>query len=132
MNGVDPSEPKQQELMEKERKQKFKNELHINQKNVKQINALYDRINDTIGVIQESTAKELWKQRHEIWDTLSKKLDDIKQQLKAETEKKKENQYDFKEKEKELNDHLDTMTQIAQKSDDENRMLMKKNQDLKI
>lgn len=64
--------------MEKERKQKFKNELHINQKNVKQINALYDRINDTIGVIQESTAKELWKQRHEIWDTLSKKLDDIK------------------------------------------------------
>jgi flagellar motor switch protein FliM len=33
--------------------------------------------------------------------------------LKAETEKKKENQYDFKEKEKELNEHLETMTQIA-------------------
>lgn len=118
--------------MDKDRKQKLKNEQHINQKNVKQINSLYDRINETIGVIQENTAKELWKQRHEIWDTLSKKLDDIKQQLKAETEKKKENQYDFKEKEKELNEHLDTMTQIAQKIDDENRNLMKKNQDLKI
>lgn len=29
-------------------------------------------------------------------------------------------------------EHLDTMTQIAQKIDDENRALMKKNQDLKI
>ena len=74
----------------------------------------------------------MWKQRSEIWQTLDKKLEDIKQQLKAETEKKKENQYDFKEKEKELNDHLDTMTQIAQKIDDENRNLMKKNSDLKI
>ena len=63
---------------------------------------------------------------------MDKKLEDIKQQLKAETEKKKENQYDFKEKEKELNDHLDTMTQIAQKIDDENRNLMKKNSELKI
>jgi hypothetical protein len=33
----------------------------------------------------------LWKQRSEIWATLDKKLEDIKQQLKAETEKKKEN-----------------------------------------
>ena len=53
-------------------------------------------------------------------------------QLKAETDKKKENQYDFKEKEKELNEHLETMTQIAQKIDDENRGLMKKNSELKI
>ena len=33
----------------------------------------------------------MWKQRSEIWQTLDKKLEDIKQQLKAETEKKKEN-----------------------------------------
>jgi flagellar motor switch protein FliM len=63
---------------------------------------------------------------------LDKKLEDIKLQLKAETEKKKENQYDFKEREKELNEHLETMTQIAQKIDDENRGLMKKNSELKI
>lgn len=63
---------------------------------------------------------------------MDKKLEDIKMQLKAETEKKKEDQYDFKEKERELNEHLETMTQIAQKIDDENRSLMKKNSELKI
>ena len=99
---------------------------------VKEIHNWYDKIIDKIGDIQENTAKELWKQRSEIWATLDKKLEDIKQQLKAETEKKKENQYDFKEKEKELNEHLETMTQIAQKIDDENRNLMKKNSELKI
>jgi hypothetical protein len=31
-----------------------------------------------------------------------------------------------------LNEHLETMTQIAQKIDDENRNLMKKNSELKI
>ena len=44
---------------------------------------------------------------------LDKKLEDIKNQLKAEHDRKKEDNYDFKEREKELNDHLDTMTQIA-------------------
>ena len=49
-----------------------------------------------------------------------------------EAEKKKDNQYDFKEKEKELNEHLETMTQVAQNIDDDNRVLTKKNQELKI
>lgn len=39
---------------------------------------------------------------------------------------------DFKEREKELNDHLETMTQIAQKIDYENRDLMTKNSELHI
>jgi dTDP-4-amino-4,6-dideoxygalactose transaminase len=77
---------------------------------VRESHSTYDRIMDTIGIIQENTAKELWKQRSEIWTTLDKKLEDIKQQLKAESDKKKENSYDFKEKEKELNEHLETMT----------------------
>lgn len=41
--------------------------------------------------------------------------------------KKGENPADFKEREKELNDHLETMTQIAQKIDYENKELVKKN-----
>jgi hypothetical protein len=77
---------------------------------VKEIHSYYEKIMETITNIQENTAKELWKQRSEIWTALDKKLEDIKMQLKAETEKKKENQYDFKEKEKELNEHLETMT----------------------
>ena len=92
---------------------KLKNEQQINQKNVKEIHFFYDRIIETIVQIQENTGKELWKQRNDIWQTLDKKLEDIKRQLKQETEKKKENQYDFKEREKELNEHLESMTQIA-------------------
>jgi hypothetical protein len=74
----------------------------------------------------------LVKDREKTWATLDRKLDDIKQQLKAEQDKKQENNYDFKEREKELNEHLEQMTQIAQRIDDENRALMKKNAELKI
>ena len=42
------------------------------------------------------------------------------------------NSADFKEREKELNEHLETMTQIAQKIDFENRELMKKNVEMNI
>lgn len=44
----------------------------------------------------------------------------------------KDNQYNFKQKEKELKEHLETMTQVAQKIDDDNKMLLKKNEELKI
>ena len=130
--GIDPSLPEQQELLERERKQKARNEAQINQKNVRLIHQLQEQIGKTLALIQDNTAKELWKTRSETWQFLDQKLEDIKQQLKSETEKKKEDQYDFKEKEKELNEHLETMTQIAQKIDDENRGLMKKNGELKI
>jgi flagellar motor switch protein FliM len=33
---------------------------------------------ETIKAIQENTAKELLKQRSEIWSTLDKKLEDLK------------------------------------------------------
>ena len=36
--GVDPTLPEQQEQMERERRHKAKNEVHINQKNIKDIN----------------------------------------------------------------------------------------------
>ena len=66
------------------------------------------------------------KERDKIWETLDQKIAEIKEQLRKEAEKKKDNQYDFKEKEKELNEHLETMTQVAQKIDDDNRVLTKK------
>lgn len=58
---------------------------------------------------------------------MDRKIAEIKEQLRKEAEKKKDNQYDFKEKEKELNEHLETMTQVAQNIDDDNRVLTKKN-----
>lgn len=82
--------------------------------------------------MQKQTSNELLQQRSDIWQKLDQKLEDIKSQLKAEHDRKQEDNYDFKEREKELNDHLETMTQIAQRIDDENRALMKKNAELKI
>ena len=72
------------------------------------------------------------KRRKKIFETFDEKISEIKVQLRKEEEKKKDNQYDYKQKEKELNEHLETMTQVAQKIDDDNRVLMKKNQELKI
>ena len=63
---------------------------------------------------------------------LSEKQLDLKEQLRKEAEKNKGDQYDSEEKEKELNEHLETMTQVAQNIDDDNRVLTKKHQELKI
>lgn len=52
----------------------------------------------------------LKKDRDRVWKTLDRKLDEIKGQLKAEFSKKQEDKYDFKEREKELKEHLETMT----------------------
>lgn len=81
---------------------------------------------------QEKIQQFMSKKRNNIMIALEKKLLEVKEQLKKEAEKKKENQYDFKAKEKELNEHLETMTQVAQKIDDDNKVLQLKNQDLKI
>jgi hypothetical protein len=47
--------------MEREKKLKLRNEMHIPQKNVKEIHQNYDKIKETISEIQENTAKELWR-----------------------------------------------------------------------
>ena len=49
-------------------------------------------------------------ERKKIWETLDSRVAEIKNELKKEAEKKNENQYDYKEKEKELTEHLETMT----------------------
>ena len=82
--------------------------------------------------MHELIAKVVIKQRESKWKELDRKLDDIKSQMRAENSKKQDASYDFKERERELNEHLETMTQIAQRIDDENRALMKKNAELKI
>lgn len=47
----------------------------------------------------------------------------MREHLRKEAQKKKENQYDYKQKEKELTEHLETMTQVAQDVDQKNRIL---------
>ena len=48
-----------------------------------------------------------------LWTNLDKELEKYRQQLQFENEKKKESETDFYEAEKELNEHLEIMTNMA-------------------
>ena len=63
--------------------------------------------------IQEAKADigdKLRKKRNKILEHMDKQVQEIKDQILAEAQRKKADQYDFKEREKELNEHLETMT----------------------
>ena len=101
-------------------------------KAIKELHEYHSGVLSGIDEAQGRLSNVLKKEREKLWETLDQKIAEIKEQLRLEAEKKKDNQYDFKEKEKELNEHLETMTQVAQNIDDDNRVLTKKNQELKI
>ena len=101
-------------------------------KNIKEIHQNLNGLTTQIDKAQEKLGQILKAERGKIWEELDKKLVDIKEMFRKEAEKKKDNQYDYKQKEKELNEHLETMTQVAQDVDDKNRNLTKQNQELKI
>ena len=104
----------------------------MNTKNATEILSNYDKMMKTIEKVQKTTAQALDLQRTEICEVLDTRLEEIKRQIRDEKAKKGENQADFKEREKELNEHLETMTTIAQKIDFQNRDLMKKNVEVQI
>ena len=79
-------------------------------KNANDILQNYDQLIRAIEKVQKTTAQALDTQRNEICEVLDNRLEEIKRQIKDEKAKKGENSADFKEREKELNDHLDTMT----------------------
>lgn len=101
-------------------------------KNIKDIHEHHGAINTEINQTQKRIGEVLEKRRNKIFETFDEKILEMKEQLRKEEEKKKDNQYDYKQKEKELNEHLETMTQVAQKIDDDNRVLMRKHGELKI
>jgi hypothetical protein len=63
---------------------------------------------------------------------LNARYNQFQQKIDQEKEKTGENTADFKQREKELKDNLETMTQIAQRIDNENISLIKKNSELNI
>ena len=101
-------------------------------KNIKEIHTHLNGLTNQIDKAQEKLGQILKDERSKIWEELDKKLVDIKEMFRKEAEKKKDSQYDYKQKEKELNEHLETMTQVAQDVDDKNRLLTKQNQELNI
>lgn len=83
-------------------------------------------------MIQVNTAKSLLNQKKDYCKILNAKYNQFQQKIDQEKEKTGENTADFKQREKELKENLETMTQIAQRIDNENISLIKKNAELNI
>ena len=92
----------------------------------------FREIIDIIDLIQVNTAKSLLNQKKDYCKILNAKYNQFQQKIDQEKEKTGENTADFKQREKELKENLETMTQIAQRIDNENISLIKKNAELNI
>jgi hypothetical protein len=92
----------------------------------------FKEIVDMIDEIQVNTAKTLLNQKKDYCKILNSKYNQFQQKIDQEKEKTGENTADFKQREKELKENLETMTQIAQRIDNENISLIKKNSELNI
>lgn len=92
----------------------------------------FKEIVDIIDLIQVNTAKTLLNQKKDYCKILNSKYNNFQQKIDQEKEKTGVNTADFKQREKELKENLETMTQIAQRIDNENISLIKKNSELNI
>lgn len=80
----------------------------------------------------DETAHRLKNDRDELWIKLGKNLQDYKNELEQENDKKRKNETDKEDNEENLVKRLKLMTEIAEKTDKENQMLLKLNDKLKI
>ena len=99
---------------------------------IKEIHSTHEEILKNIDEKQVEMTNFLQEKRAEVLDTFDDKIQNLKAQIEKDEEKKKDNQYDFKEKERELTEHLETMIQVAQKIYNDNTVLMEKHNELKI
>lgn len=117
LKGIDINDKEQNKKIEKQREIQKKNQQLLEGcqagRNIKELNDHLGNIQREIFVVEEEIGKRLQDKRNKILKHLDTRVQDTKEQLRREAEKKKDNQYDFKQKEKELNEHLETMTQVA-------------------
>lgn len=92
----------------------------------------YKEIIDMINMIQTDTARLLLNQKKDMCKILNNKYNNFQKKIEEEKDKTGENINDFKQRQKELKENLETMTQIAQRIDNENINLIKKNSELSI
>lgn len=130
------NDPEQAKEIQREREKKKENAKFIEANALKHLKAMHTDHQSTLKFMDEAQnnfVSFLRKERKEVMIGCENKLKETLDQLRKEMLKKKQdNQYNFKEKEKELNEHLETMTQVAQKIDDDNRILMKRHEELTI
>ncbi len=91
-----------------------------NQKVVKGIHDKMDTLLGSIRQMQQDASTKLQDHRTKIWIQLDDNLAKYKAELSAENHNKKGNDFDFQEQEKTLKDRLETMSNMAQKIDEDN------------
>lgn len=96
-----------------------------------EIESLHSEINENIEGIQTRTAKIISEQEQEIERVYETTLKNIKRQLEDEKSRKMGSQADIRERENEIARHAQLITTIAQRIMSENKMLKKKNDELK-
>lgn len=79
-------------------------------KNIKNLNEHKKEILSEIENTQEKISEVLKARRKIVLEEFDKKIGAYKEQIQQEEAKKKENQYDYKQKEQEQIEHLETMT----------------------
>ena len=99
---------------------KAANEKYINQAHIKEINENYSRIKERIEEIQGDTANSLDKRHGELWLVLDEQLKEFKNKIKIQTQRENAGKRDWDDVEKELEEKLETLTDIAQKIDVDN------------
>ena len=105
---------------------------HINQKDVKEIHNRLGAILEGISTMQVNAQSKLSQNRAKMWATLDENLKLYKDGLEKANAKRKDNEFNPTEKDRSNRETLETMSSMAQKIDEDNQQLMKRNQELKI
>ena len=106
-------------------------ESNAAEKNTKIIKALHSQLMENIDEIQPKTKQLKEDQEKDIVRKFSSEMNKIKKKIEERKTSKGDKAADMKDRQNELNHHLDLITNIAQRIDNENRALMKKNSELK-
>lgn len=89
-------------------------------------------IHAMIGYLQEETNKRLANDRGDMKKKLAKNLENYKNELEAENDKRRRNENDKKDSEENLVKTLKLMTEIAELADKQNQKLLAEKQTLNI
>lgn len=100
-------------------------------KNEKIIKVLKNQLDENINGIQPKIKKLKEEQEKDIVRKFNSELSKMKKKIEERKSQKGDQAADLKDRENELHHHLELITNIAQRIDNENRALLKKNQELK-
>lgn len=132
LDGLKLELNKQSSAEKREEANKQSEGVYQNQKEVKDIHAKLGGILGCISQMQNDAQTKLANNRAKIWATLDENLVQYKEGLKKANEKRQGNDFNPSDKDKSNKETLETMSSMAQKIDEDNQNLMRKNQELKI